>query len=266
MVLKQDIEDLFKKKTNYAEPEQAIDQAESLKSLSIDLYTDSKRFIYELLQNADDSAFPNSLAKVGIRLFDDFLVVAHTGKPFDRRDLRGICGVSDGTKKNSVEKTGYKGIGFKAVFGQSTQVTVYTNKEYFRFDAGYNFSWNPNWGDNQKDWEKENERQFLYPWQIIPIYTPNEKVDKRINSFLENGEWTVATIILLTKGKSDVKKAIEQLSSNVNMFLFLKNIEELDFNLGTSNIVTLHREIGTNIVNIKQNGNTKASWLLSCSY
>ncbi|WP_062054104.1 sacsin N-terminal ATP-binding-like domain-containing protein [Aquimarina longa] len=264
MSLKADIEYIFKKNTGYAEPEHAINQAESLRSLSVDLYTDSKRFIYELLQNADDSVMSEKLVKVGIRLFDDYLVVAHTGKPFDKRDLRGICGVSDGTKKDSVEKTGYKGIGFKAVFGQSSKVIIYTNNEYFRFDSGYAFDWNSKWGENQQIWEEENERQFSYPWQIIPIYTCNEDVDRRIKSFLDSGEWTVATIVLLSKSKDDVKKAINELSSNVNMFLFLKNVEELDFNLKTSNIITLHRQTEENdkTVEIKQNGKIKVSWLI----
>lgn len=44
-----------RKNTNYAEPEHATNLVASLNSLSSDLYTDSKRFIYELLQNADDS-------------------------------------------------------------------------------------------------------------------------------------------------------------------------------------------------------------------
>ncbi len=87
MSLEKDVELIFEKNTGYAEPEHAINQAESLKSLSIDLYTDSRRFIYELLQNADDSAVANKHVKVGIRLFNDFLVIAHTGKPFDKRDL-----------------------------------------------------------------------------------------------------------------------------------------------------------------------------------
>lgn len=262
MMLKEYIERIFQIKTGYAAPEHAIDQAESLKSLSIDLYTDPKRFVYELLQNADDSAIHNSLVKVGIRLFDDFLVVAHTGKPFDNRDLRGICGVNDGTKKNSIEKTGYKGIGFKAVFGQSQKVTIYSDGEYFRFDSGYSFSWNPDWGNNQGEWEKENERKFLFPWQIIPIYTRDKEIDYRIQRFLEDGEWTVATIVMLSKGKDDVKEAVRQLSSNVNMFLFLKNIERLDFNLGTPNVLTLYREQSGKSVEVKQNGQLKASWLL----
>jgi len=262
MILKQYIERIFQINTGYAAPEHAINQAESLRSLSIDLYTDPKRFVYELLQNADDSAIHNNLVKVGIRLFDDFLVVAHTGKPFDKRDLRGICGVSDGTKKNSIEKTGYKGIGFKAVFGQSQKVIIYTDGEYFRFDSEYSFLWNHNWGSNQTEWEKENERKFLYPWQIIPIYTCDKEIDDRIQQFLEDGEWTVATIVMLSKGKDGVKEAVKKLSSNINMFLFLKNIEKLDFDLGTPNVLTLHRKQNGKAIEVKQNGQLKASWLL----
>ncbi|MFD2037019.1 sacsin N-terminal ATP-binding-like domain-containing protein [Belliella marina] len=262
MSLKEDIENLFKKNTGYAEPEHAINQAESLKSLSVDLYTDSKRFVYELLQNADDSVISGVSVKVGIRLFDDFLVVAHTGKPFDKRDLRGLCGVSDGTKKTSIEKTGYKGIGFKAVFGQSDKVVIYSNGDFFRFDSNYAFEWNTKWGDNQQNWEKDNDRLFYYPWQIIPIYTEREDVDERINAFINYGGFTVATIILLAKGKDDVKKAVEELSSNVNMFLFLKNIQELDFNIETPNVIMLNRKQDSTTVEIKHNGNTKFSWII----
>ncbi|MHC5201370.1 sacsin N-terminal ATP-binding-like domain-containing protein [Myroides sp. LJL119] len=262
MSIKEDIHVLFKKNTGYAEPEHAINQSESLKSLSVDLYTDSKRFVYELLQNADDSVIPGVSVEVGIRLFDDFLVVAHTGKPFDKRDLRGICGVSDGTKKKSFEKTGYKGIGFKAVFGQSDKVVIYSNGDYFRFDSNYTFGWNTKWGDNQRKWEIDNDRLFYYPWQIIPIYTEPEEIDERINAFISDGGFTVATIILLSKGKDDVKKAVEELSSNVNMFLFLKNIQELDFNIATPNIITLNREQDSTYVEIKHNGNTKFSWII----
>ena len=55
MKLKQVINDLFDDNTDYKNPGQDTNQASSLTSLSTDLYTDSKRFVYELLQNADDS-------------------------------------------------------------------------------------------------------------------------------------------------------------------------------------------------------------------
>ena len=45
MNIKETIESLYLTNTNYSEPIQAINQAESLKSLSTDLYIDAKRFV-----------------------------------------------------------------------------------------------------------------------------------------------------------------------------------------------------------------------------
>lgn len=176
MAIKDITEEIFKKNTGYALPEHAIDQSQSLNALSRDLYTDAKRFIYELLQNADDSAVDGNKVKVSIRLFGNNLVVSHTGKPFEKRDLRGLCGVNDGTKKNSQDKTGFKGIGFKAVFGQSDNVTVFSQGEYFRFDAGYKHNWRTDWAVSQEAWEAENDRLFdgyvaLYMVHCMTLYT-----------------------------------------------------------------------------------------------
>ncbi len=122
MSLKADIEKTFLDNTNYANPSQAVNQASSLNALSGDLYTDSKRFIYEILQNADDSSQNSEAVKVWIKILGDNLVVAHSGKPFTTRDLQGICNVNNGTKKSDLTKTGYKGIGFK--FGNFLGETI----------------------------------------------------------------------------------------------------------------------------------------------
>lgn len=162
MDLSKIIEDIFESNTCYALPKHAVDQAESLKSLSKDLYTDSKRFIYELLQNADDSSFPDTNVDIYIRFFGDIMLLAHTGQPFTARDVEGLCSVNHGTKKNSIEKTGYKGIGFKAVFGQSNKVIVYSDDNYFRFDETYSFAWRTEWKQSKDGWEADNDRKFLY--------------------------------------------------------------------------------------------------------
>jgi len=157
MGIKETIEQLYQSNTNYTNPNQVMNQTESLKSLSSDLYTDSKRFIYELLQNADDSAIEGENVDVNIKLFDDVLVLAHTGKAFTDRDIQGLCSINNGTKKSDTTKTGYKGIGFKSVFGQSNQVTIFTDNEYFKFDASYDFNWKEEWGADQETWEDDND-------------------------------------------------------------------------------------------------------------
>ena len=150
-----EIQKIFDDNTSYMNPTQASNQADSITALSVDLYTDANRFIYELLQNADDSSCRADGVKVWIKVFNDELVVAHSGKEFDEKDIRGICNINNGTKKSDLKKTGYKGIGFKSVFGQSNNVVVYTDGEFFRFDSSYSFGWN--WDKPQKEWEDENK-------------------------------------------------------------------------------------------------------------
>lgn len=257
MSLRRVIERIFLDNTNYANPSQAVNQASSLNALSGDLYTDSKRFIYELLQNADDSSQNNEAVKVWIKIFNDNLVIAHSGSVFSSRDIQGICNVNNGTKKNDIEKTGYKGIGFKAVFGQSDKVIIFSNQEYFRFDSSYSFEWK--WNMPKTTWEMENDRKFTFPWQIIPIYTEATEVDKEINLFLNSISANVATIIKL-KNVKETSIAAQSLSQNVNMFLFLKNISEINFEIEEKVSLEINRMQNDKII-LKKHNSLAVEWL-----
>lgn len=259
MSLKEHIERIFFDNTSYANPSQAVNQASSLNTLSADLYTDSKRFIYELLQNADDSSQNGDDVKVWIKIFGNNLVIAHSGSPFTVRDLQGICNVNNGTKKSDLTKTGYKGIGFKSVFGQSDKVTIYTKGEYFRFDASYSFEWK--WEESKTIWENNNDRKFQFPWQIIPIYTEVKEVLEPINHFLSKNNANVATIIKM-KNVNETSLAAQNLSQNLNMFLFLKNICEINFDITESITVKIDRTKKERI--FLQKGNSpKVEWLIN---
>jgi len=256
MNIKETIESIYFTNTNYTNPNQAINQAESLKSLSSDLYTDAKRFIYELLQNADDSAIKDEGVNVAIKIFDDILVISHTGKAFTSRDIQGICSINHGAKKSDTSKTGFKGIGFKSVFGQSNQVTIFTDGDYFKFDANRDFKWEETWGKSKEEWERDNERDFLFPWQIIPIFeAQGNNLDSEIKDFITNESCNVATIIKLIK-KEEIIKALEELSSNVNMFLFLKKINSIKF--GTDISIDIKRDKSKLV--LSRNNETIANW------
>ncbi len=257
MTFKEQISQIYNDNKFYQNPSQATNLANTLNTLSTDLYTDSKRFIYELLQNADDSQNNESNTKVWIKIIRDTLVVAHSGKNFSNRDLIGICNVDHGTKKNDITKTGYKGIGFKSVFGQSEQVIIFTNNEYFRFDSSYDLGWI--WEDNVETWEKANDRKFQYPWQIIPIYTTKDFVQNEINAYINDTKANVATIIKLNN-EVETKKAIINLTENLNMFLFLKNINEITFDIDCKQVITINRET-TGITLLKRNQTIKSSWI-----
>ncbi len=258
MSLQKKIEELYRNNSVYNNPDQAVNQADSLDALSKDLYADSKRFIYELLQNADDSTIKGQSVQVWIKIIENHLIVAHSGKPFNDRDVQGICNINNGTKKSDIAKTGYKGIGFKSVFGQSQKVIIFTNNEYFRFDASYEYDWI--WEDIDKDnWEQENDRKFQYPWQIIPIYMLQEEINKEVSDYLGSTKANVATIIEL-QNYHEILESIKELSQKTNMYLFLKNISHIFFDTGQTTTISIDRKESGKI-SLGSNNSSQSSWL-----
>ena len=255
--LQQRINELYKHNSQYNTPEQAVNQADSLDALSKDLYADSKRFIYELLQNADDSTINGQSVQVWIKIIGNNLIVAHSGKPFSERDAQGICNINNGTKKSDISKTGYKGIGFKSVFGQSKKVIIYTNQEYFKFDAYYDHGWK--WENSQADWEQVNDRKFQYPWQIIPIYIQEQNIDTNIYDYINTTQANVATIIEL-QNYEETCNALEELSQKTNMYLFLKNISRIFFDIESKVTISIDKDESGQI-SLSSNDESRLNWL-----
>src|SRR5437016_14127093 len=79
-----------------------------IRRLVEDLYPDNAHFIYELLQNAEDTG----ATAAHFQLSDAALVFEHNGRPFDRRDIEGITDIGEGTKGNDSDMIGRFGIGF----------------------------------------------------------------------------------------------------------------------------------------------------------
>ena len=227
------VRQIFAENTNYVHPQQALNQARSLNSLSADIYTDPLRFVYELIQNCDDSCDTTSQIRLAI-VKNEYLIVSHTGKAFDPMDVRGLCDVGCGTKGRDPTKTGYKGLGFKSVFGKSNYVVILSNGEYFRFDKNANvFHWNRNWGSDQKTWEAQNQRKFEYPWQICPIWTRPDEVPPETMTWLLGFAKGVATIIRLQNVWETIA-AIEQLKEQPNVFMFLRNVRHIRFTINST--------------------------------
>jgi hypothetical protein len=220
MDLRTSVESIYAENTEYSNATTLTNFSGALSSLSKDLYTDPSRFVYELLQNADDSAIITRKQEVSIKLFDDFLVFAHMGKPFNMRDLEGLCNINHGTKKEDQTKTGYKGIGFKSVFGQSDLVIIYSEENIFRFDSCADFKWNAAWGESKETWEEEKGREFLFPWQTAPIWTTEDFLRQDIFEFIRKGGFSVATVVKLWH-KDSVRKSLISLLERPEMFIFL---------------------------------------------
>ena len=66
-----------------------------------------------------------------ITLYSDRLEVLHDGKPFDEKDVWGICGVGEGTKPEDLTKIGKFGIGFKSVYAYTNAPKIHCGDEHF---------------------------------------------------------------------------------------------------------------------------------------
>ena len=95
------------------------------------LYTDRTHFIFELLQNAEDAG----ASKVLFQLFEGRLEVFHDGRLFDEKDVRGICGVGEGTKAEDLTQIGKFGIGFKSVYAYTTTPEIHSGHESFKIES-----------------------------------------------------------------------------------------------------------------------------------
>jgi hypothetical protein len=91
------------------------------------LYSDRTHFIFELIQNAEDAG----ATELTFELFDDRLELRHDGRPFSPADVRGICGVSTGTKADDLTQIGKFGIGFKSVYAYTNSPSIFSGKEHF---------------------------------------------------------------------------------------------------------------------------------------
>ncbi|HET9896536.1 MAG TPA: hypothetical protein VFQ44_16535 [Streptosporangiaceae bacterium] len=94
------------------------------------LYGDRTHFIFELIQNAEDAGATELI----FELFDDRLEVRHDGRPFTEADVRGICGVGQGTKAQDLTKIGRFGIGFKSVYAYTNTPVIASGDERFRIE------------------------------------------------------------------------------------------------------------------------------------
>jgi len=114
---------------NLIREENIIEYGEGIRHLKFfnRLYSDRTHFIYELLQNAEDA----EATKVLFQLHQDRLMVKHNGRPFNEEDVRGICGIDIGIKKDDLTKIGKFGIGFKSVYAYTSSPEIHSEGEHF---------------------------------------------------------------------------------------------------------------------------------------
>ena len=101
----------------------------------VDQYADRTHFVFELLQNAEDAlrrrdGYGGSRS-VRFELSEGCVRLSHFGDPFYDLDVRGVCGIADGTKKDDPKAIGRFGIGFKSVYALTDQPEIHSGTEHF---------------------------------------------------------------------------------------------------------------------------------------
>ncbi|KAJ5189913.1 hypothetical protein N7472_008927 [Penicillium cf. griseofulvum] len=110
----------------------------SIITLAKHIYSSNARFVFELLQNADDNQFGRALARnelpfIAFHAFSDRIVVECNEDGFTKENLSAICSVGESTKAASHGYIGAKGIGFKSVFIAARKVEIQSGNYTFYF-------------------------------------------------------------------------------------------------------------------------------------
>ena len=214
--------------------------ANLMREIGKGMYSSKQRMIFELLQNADDAPGKEKV-EFHIDINGPYFFVMHDGAPFNKDDVEAITSAAESTKRGDNKKTGYKGIGFKSVFTDSTEVWIKS--------GGYQFAFQRN-NDLFNDFDKfyfSSERYKKYPelleedklkyrnqrlrfngstdipWQVIPLWhdhLPAEFSDSNFNNFnnpvqfaLKIGEYNI----------EEYKSAIDNITKRPQFLLFLRN-------------------------------------------
>ena len=178
-----------------------------VKSSVIDKYTDQAHFIYELLQNADDT----KATYARFKLYRDKLVFAHNGERHfsisspdneeqDRKngmlgDVNAILSIGN-SSKTSENTIGKFGVGFKAVFQYTSTPEIYDPEIFFKIE------------------------RFIVP-VLLELDYPERKEDETLFVFPFNHD-------IKTPDKA-FEAISHRLCSLVNPLLFLSYLEEIDF-------------------------------------
>ena len=157
-------------------------------------YTNRTHFVFELLQNAEDA----KASRILFTLYDDRLEVTHDGRIFNEQDVKGICGVGEGTKVDDLTQIGKFGIGFKSVYVYTSAPEIFSGDEHFRIE------------------------HYVRPYEVEP---------KEIEE-----PWTTRFVLPFDREDFNSEIAFQEIGErlrNLNSIaiLFLRNIKEIEFRL-----------------------------------
>jgi len=255
----------------FEEPDSNKVIARLLQEVGRGMYSSKKRMFFELLQNADDQPVGESPVKVHIETLQNYFLFMHDGTPFSGKDVRSITSAAESTKEQNRKKTGYKGIGFKSVFSDTSKVVIKSGGFLFAFDKNNPvfrsfeemyinrhelYSKNEDARDYFLNKYQGRKREFedirTVPWQIKPIWI--EQVGRELNesSFNHLNNVGIAIHFGAEKVKGYSAEVVEVMA-DPRFLLFLRNVNFVQHNNAHRRIEAA-RSKNLSEVSLKENG------------
>ncbi|RYP79682.1 hypothetical protein DL769_002822 [Monosporascus sp. CRB-8-3] len=164
----------------------------SVLTLAKNLYTSNARFVFELLQNADDNQYHTAKEDgdapfVCFKVYPDKIVVDCNEDGFTERNLRAICDVGNSSKTGSQGYIGEKGIGFKSVFMAAWKVHIQSGPFSFSFthrqgDSGMGMV-KPTWEETSEELPRPLTRMTLFLQECESATESKRKRERILKEF-----------------------------------------------------------------------------------
>ena len=185
-----------------------VENLADLCSVVDNLYSKETRFLYELIQNAEDNSYSIATADgeepfLAFKVYPHRIIIDSNEDGFSKSNIRAICSVGNSTKKDSEGYIGEKGIGFKSVFKIAPKVHIQSGPFSFAFSH-----------------TRENDDDGL--GMITPYYEDAEE--------LPMGVRTRMTLTLLDSNKFE-ERASEFRDVPDTFLMFLSRLQRLSIDL-----------------------------------
>ncbi|KAI3980366.1 hypothetical protein MKX01_003905 [Papaver californicum] len=235
----------------------------ALHCLSRELYSRDSHFLLELVQNADDNVYPESVEPTLVFIIQaSGTAVLNNEQGFSAQNIKALCDVGNSTKGGSTAGyIGQKGIGFKSVFRVTDAPEIHSNGFHVKFDTS------------------EGHIGFVLPTVVSPCdidfyekLIPGEVVDgtKDNNSSRCSGSSQWKTCIILPfkrklKEGTDRSSILSVFSDlHPSLLLFLHRLQCIKLvNMFTNEYFVMRREsLGGGIIRVSQ-GKEKTSWFVA---
>ena len=249
----------FKKQTS---PSSNSSLANLLDTVGQGLYSSKRRMFFELLQNADDCA-SESGTQVKFELSDTHFILAHNGMPFSKQDFDSIISAAKSTKSASKKKTGYKGIGFKSVFTNSTEVTIFSGGFKFAFNKSFSlyndfkrFYFFINGYENEPLKQQQFLEQFELecrdfhgvkdiPWQLLPIWQESKPHELEHTIFSPTSNVSIA-LRMDKKMLEEYHFALMEILQHPKFMLFMRSTSRIQYKDGQHHYSSVKKIVDSN--------------------